>query len=373
MGYPIYKLLRSVNRQYPNNGFINYVDVKEDLYDSYKGQQIDEDLRDLINETIQEVYKDVALDEVYSFPTVAGQNQYQLPQDCDLRDIQEVTRTYAYRPLRPPHGGPMPPLPIVYTLFFDANGGTGEMEPMECNIGESITLPECEFEPPEGATFKCWEINGEEYNPGDTYEMQGDFIATAIWDNGGTGHRYIVRFRNAVNDDDYIVLKWLPVGGGELSTQLFFNDIQGFLTGEGGKLSGDYEYIRAYYNDELFYECDVDVVHTTFELVDLYHPGATRPTPSVETEVSFEVTDETKGNMGTLPGGNIITYISKTVNSGGLVGDDFVQNELAVSPNAGYVFDGWSLDGTNVIPITAILNTTVPDEGLHYIAVFSNE
>lgn len=116
MGYPIYKLLRAVNRQYPNNGFINYVDVREDTYND---EMIDEDLRDLINETIQEVYKDVAIDEVYSFPTVPGQNQYVLPEDCDLRDIQEVTRTFSgvRGPLPPPPmPGPEPtPGPVEFT------------------------------------------------------------------------------------------------------------------------------------------------------------------------------------------------------------------------------------------------------------------
>jgi hypothetical protein len=132
MSYPIYKLLRAVNRQYPNNGFINYVDVREDMYNH---ELIDEDLRDLINETIQEVYKDVAIDEVWSFPTVPGQNQYVLPEDCDLRDIQEVTRTFVgcRGPLRPPFGpvpGPIPPGPDPQhdkTVVFSINPLQGTM------------------------------------------------------------------------------------------------------------------------------------------------------------------------------------------------------------------------------------------------------
>ena len=101
MGYPVYKLIRAVNRQYPNNGFINYVDVREDSANDYI---IDEDLRDLINEAIQETYINIARDEVFSFPTVPGQNQYALPEDCDLRDIQEVTRTFigCRGPMMPP-------------------------------------------------------------------------------------------------------------------------------------------------------------------------------------------------------------------------------------------------------------------------------
>ena len=127
MGYPIYKLLRAVNRQYPNNGFINYVDVREDTYDNTEDQMIDEDLRDLINETIQEVYKDVAIDEVYSFPTVPGQNQYVLPEDCDLRDIQEVTRTYhgVRGPLPvPPPPGPGPSAGVLVTFSIREEYGT---------------------------------------------------------------------------------------------------------------------------------------------------------------------------------------------------------------------------------------------------------
>ena len=125
MGYPIYKLLRAVNRQYPNNGFINYVDVREDTYDNTEDQMIDEDLRDLINETIQEVYKDVAIDEVYSFPTVPGQNQYVLPEDCDLRDIQEVTRTYqGYAIPVPEPYRPEPGEDVVVTFTISEEFGT---------------------------------------------------------------------------------------------------------------------------------------------------------------------------------------------------------------------------------------------------------
>ena len=100
--YPAYKLIRSINRQYPNNGFINAVSVDEETY-RYDDQGdplpeerrdiIDEDVRDIINECLFEIYKDVAIEEVFSFPTVPGQNQYALPDDCDLRDVVEVTRT----------------------------------------------------------------------------------------------------------------------------------------------------------------------------------------------------------------------------------------------------------------------------------------
>lgn len=213
-GYPVYKLIRAVNRQYPNNGFINYVDVREDMYDNYKGQLINEDLRDLINETLQEVYKDVAIDEVFSFPTVPGQNQYVLPDDCDLRDIQEVTRTYpAWRgPLCPPPG---PGQGAIFSVTFYANGGEGEMEPIEANIGEKIILPECTFVGPDGAQFIGWNIGEKIYQPGEEVSMYSDLTAVAEWSEGV--EQFSVRFTiNPIAgniDGESSALYYVPSGG----------------------------------------------------------------------------------------------------------------------------------------------------------------
>lgn len=105
--YPAYKLIRTINRQYPNNGFINFVDANEE---SYHNMIIDEDFRDIINECLQEIYKDIAIEEMWSFKTVAGQNQYVLPEDCDLRDICEVTRTGI---ISHPPVGPVEPIEMI--------------------------------------------------------------------------------------------------------------------------------------------------------------------------------------------------------------------------------------------------------------------
>lgn len=176
MGYPVYKLLRAVNRQYPNNGFINYVDVTEEMTNGL----IDEDLRDLINETLQETYINIAKDEVFTFPTVAGQREYVLPPDCDLRDIQEVTREYRgpRSPLALPH---MPHGDTIFNVSFYANGGEGEMDPIEANIGETITLPECTFTAPLGGQFSGWNIAEKIYQPGEEVSMYANLTAFAMW------------------------------------------------------------------------------------------------------------------------------------------------------------------------------------------------
>ena len=42
------------------------------------------------------------------------------------------------------------------TITFEPNGGTGTMQPMKVKSGESFTLPECTFTPPEGNEFAGW-------------------------------------------------------------------------------------------------------------------------------------------------------------------------------------------------------------------------
>lgn len=279
MGYPIYKLLRAVNRQYPNNGFIDYVDVKEDMYDSFKDKLIDEDLRDLINETIQEVYKDIAIDEVYSFPTVPGQNQYVLPEDCDLRDIQEVTRTFVgvRGPMCPP---PFPPpIPTENTLYFFANGGTGEMEPIEAEVGEEVALPECEFDPPEGHRFKAWEVNEVEYQPGDTVNMQGDFVATALWEQT----IFTITLENIVNDDQFIVVKYKPKDDVEQQISLYYRGTLDLKTDDEGV--PQYDYVDIYYDNNLFMQLGFEEPLTEDQYIPIEHPAATPDVPDVKIPV----------------------------------------------------------------------------------------
>ena len=87
--YQVYKLVRMINATYPNNGFINAIDVDIDT-------ELSEDLIDVINEALHESYKEVELDEVYTFRTIPFQAEYSLPEDCDMSQIQEVTRSFPY-------------------------------------------------------------------------------------------------------------------------------------------------------------------------------------------------------------------------------------------------------------------------------------
>ena len=44
-----------------------------------------------INETMKKIYKDLAIQDYYSFTTASGQELYSLPDDCSVDMINSVT------------------------------------------------------------------------------------------------------------------------------------------------------------------------------------------------------------------------------------------------------------------------------------------
>ena len=63
---------------------------------------------------------------------------------------------------------------ILYTVTFDANGGTGSMDAVTVASGESYDLPECGFTAPEGKQFKAWSVGGTEYAVGTSITVTAD-------------------------------------------------------------------------------------------------------------------------------------------------------------------------------------------------------
>lgn len=103
-------------------------------------------------------------------------------------------------------------------IEFDANGGSGEMEPVQLAMDVSggtkmFVFPECGFTAPEGKVFSHWQYGGSSYTPGDRAGYCGDgFAIVAIWKsinqdvtitfnaNGGSGSMKPLDF--SVNPDD---------------------------------------------------------------------------------------------------------------------------------------------------------------------------
>lgn len=57
-----------------------------------------------INETMKKIYKDLAIQEYYSFTTSAGQELYTLPEDCSIDMINSVTMSEKARNQDNPYG-----------------------------------------------------------------------------------------------------------------------------------------------------------------------------------------------------------------------------------------------------------------------------
>lgn len=87
----------------------------------------------------------------------------------------------------------------TYTVSFDANGGSGEIEPQTITEGSLLYLPKEGFTAPEGKRLKGWSVNGTEYAPGEWINVSSDITAIAVWEdapeyctvsfdaNGGSG------------------------------------------------------------------------------------------------------------------------------------------------------------------------------------------
>ena len=77
------------------------------------------------------------------------------------------------------------PLSGSGTVSFDANGGSGEMEPVEYALGAWYTLPACEFTAPEGRYyFAGWATSPDGTNlcqPGEENYLTEDVTFYAIW------------------------------------------------------------------------------------------------------------------------------------------------------------------------------------------------
>jgi hypothetical protein len=70
----------------------------------------------------------------------------------------------------------------IYTVTFDANGGTGIMAAMTAIPGKGIPLPGCGFTPPQGMAFDHWEADdGRTYNKGDSLDPAKDTVVKALY------------------------------------------------------------------------------------------------------------------------------------------------------------------------------------------------
>jgi uncharacterized repeat protein (TIGR02543 family) len=101
------------------------------------------------------------------------------------------------------------PTPVVtYNVSFDANGGSGTMDPVT-TTSANYTLPACGFTAPEGFVFAGWTIqdgNGEIYAAGAQVELTGDTTFVAQWTNNTKTYQLVTNEGQLAAGGKYIMV-----------------------------------------------------------------------------------------------------------------------------------------------------------------------
>lgn len=72
-------------------------------------------------------------------------------------------------------------------ISFNANGGTGTMADVtDKGYLSTYTLPDNGFTAPSGKVFRCWSVNGVEYEPGDTIVVTNSMTVYPVWETAVT-------------------------------------------------------------------------------------------------------------------------------------------------------------------------------------------
>lgn len=67
-------------------------------------------------------------------------------------------------------------------LSFDANGGTGTMDPIEADSEGKVTLPQSTFTPPEADQYaEGWDIGSDHYGAGEEITITENTVAKVHW------------------------------------------------------------------------------------------------------------------------------------------------------------------------------------------------
>lgn len=127
-----YQVLRRFNTEYPNNGFIYDPEVTSDT-------QVDSAIIDYLNSALMRLDKVALLDELYEIPTIAGQDVYELPLDCKMSNIMEVSRQYGKIAVRCRYAKDAEPM-YGGNRYFNAYGNMIGFYPKPTRDGDKITI-----------------------------------------------------------------------------------------------------------------------------------------------------------------------------------------------------------------------------------------
>lgn len=131
----VYQLMQRINTEYPNNGFVYGDEVKYDV----SKNNVQQGFIDYLNSALKRVSKYIMLDDIYEFPTIKEQAIYELPLNCKLENIMEVTREYGKNiniRLRWARDAET----LDGNRYFNAYGNMLGLSPVPTKDGEKITV-----------------------------------------------------------------------------------------------------------------------------------------------------------------------------------------------------------------------------------------
>ena len=124
--------------------------------------------------------------------------------------------------------------PTTYSVSFDANGGTGTMDPIETT--GSVTLPQCTFTAPDGYGFAGWKTDGDDtvYAAGATVTVAADTTFAAQWS------LYTDMMLKRVPADGDVVVIYYPTAGKVMTgTDYYYNNKKHELASVSATLTDD--------------------------------------------------------------------------------------------------------------------------------------
>lgn len=126
-----YQLMQRINTEYPNNGFVYDAEITHE-------SRIHQGFIDYINSALLRMESIVLLDEIYEFPTIAGQSVYELPLNCELENIEEVTRMCGMTSVRLRWARDSE---RMYGMrYFNGYGNTIGLYPVPTQDGDKVTI-----------------------------------------------------------------------------------------------------------------------------------------------------------------------------------------------------------------------------------------
>lgn len=129
--YTVYQLMQKINTEYPNNGFVYDAEITPNT-------KIHQGFIDYINSALARTEKFIMLDDIYEFPTIAGQSIYELPLNCELENIEEVTRMCGMTSVRLRWARDSE---RMYGMrYFNGYGNTIGLYPVPTQDGDKITI-----------------------------------------------------------------------------------------------------------------------------------------------------------------------------------------------------------------------------------------